>query len=121
MTTTPKTPLQAVVGVICDCLADLSADEQSRALEATRVTLGLRATGQLARDAYQDVATPRLPMVQVEMMNDRPMVVSPPSARPGRGLAVVGRQRPFTQRQLPAPRIPVEQVQAGRGYVRSLR
>ena len=117
-----KTPLQAVVGVICDCLADLSADEQARALEAARVTLGLRPAGQaVSAVAYQDAA--RLPIVQVEMVNDRPLVVSPPPARPGLNIVVVGRQgwqRP-TQRQLPAPRDPVAQIQAVRSYVRSLR
>ena len=128
--TTSKTPLQAVVSVICDCLADLSADEQARALEAASVTLGLLPAKQLARDAaYQDTPATRLPIVQVEMMGDRPMVVSPPPARPGRGMVVVGRQRPFTQlrdaaarapvQQLSAPR--VEQLQAVRGYIRSLR
>ena len=33
-------PLQAVVGVICDMLADLQIDDQVRALEAVRITLG---------------------------------------------------------------------------------
>ena len=34
-------PLQAVVGVICDALADLQLDDQARALEAARITLGV--------------------------------------------------------------------------------
>ena len=35
-------PLQAVVGVICDSLADLQLDDQARAIEAVRITLGVR-------------------------------------------------------------------------------
>jgi hypothetical protein len=38
-----KTPLQAVVRVICDCLHNLSTDDKARALEAARIALGLRA------------------------------------------------------------------------------
>jgi hypothetical protein len=34
-------PLQAVVGVICDALADLEPADQGRALDASRVTLGI--------------------------------------------------------------------------------
>ena len=34
-------PLQAVVGVICDALADLPLDDQARALDAARITLGV--------------------------------------------------------------------------------
>lgn len=44
-----KTPLQAVVGVLCDALCELPLDDQVRALEAVRVTLDLRASIQ-ARD-----------------------------------------------------------------------
>ena len=43
MPTETKVPLQAVVGVICDALSDLSPDDQTRALKAVRVTLDLRA------------------------------------------------------------------------------
>jgi len=39
-----KTPLQALVSVICDCLCELPPEDQTRALEAVRVTLGLRAS-----------------------------------------------------------------------------
>ena len=34
-------PLQAVVGVMCDALADLQPADQARALEAARITLGV--------------------------------------------------------------------------------
>lgn len=116
MATDTKTPLQAVVGVICDVLCELPPDDQARAVEAVCLTLGLRA--------------PRLPPVQVEMMNGRPIVTSPPIERSDRALvAGVGRQRPFTQlrntaarssvQRLPAARDPVEQPQAARGYVRA--
>ncbi len=45
MTAGAKTPLQAVVSVICEALADLPPDDQSRALEAVRITLGLGSPG----------------------------------------------------------------------------
>lgn len=108
MTTETKTPLQAVVGVICDMLCELPPDDQARAVEAVCLTLGLR--------------TPRLPVVQVEMRSDRPVVTSPPIDRPDRALvAGVAQQRyarRFTQQQLPDPD---QAVSAQRGYVRSLR
>lgn len=44
-----KTPLQDVVSTICDALADLPPDDQARALEAVRLTLGLDAASQEAR------------------------------------------------------------------------
>jgi hypothetical protein len=34
-------PLQAVVTVMCDVLAELQMDDQARALEAVRITLGI--------------------------------------------------------------------------------
>lgn len=37
----PKTPLQAVVGVICDALAELGPQDQGRVLLAVAVTLGI--------------------------------------------------------------------------------
>lgn len=37
-------PLQAVVGVICDALADLETEDQARALNAVRTTLGVTGT-----------------------------------------------------------------------------
>lgn len=117
--TTAKTPLQAVVSVICDCLADLSADEQSRALEAVCVTLGLRAP-RSAQDLnpYQEtISRPPLPLVEVQMMNDRPVVVNLAIDRPGQRATII------QPRQLPRPRDPAGplQPQAVRGYVRALR
>ena len=50
---TDKTPLHAVVSVICDCLSDLKADDQVRALEATCVMLGLRSPVAPRDPAYQ--------------------------------------------------------------------
>lgn len=44
-----KTPLQDVVSTICDALADLPPDDQARALEAVRLTLGLDVPSQEAR------------------------------------------------------------------------
>lgn len=35
-----KTPLQAVISVICDALCDLPVDDQKRAIEAVCITLG---------------------------------------------------------------------------------
>jgi hypothetical protein len=129
-----KTPLQAVVCVICDCLADLSADEQLRALEAARLTLGLRATSQ----STMGRTLPRSPLapVRVEMVNDRPVVVDQPTEdqapQRGRSLVVVrpgttvsrqvrevrdaGTSQPL--RQLPSP---ADRTVASRGFVRSLR
>jgi hypothetical protein len=39
--TNEKTPLQAVVSVLCDTLCQLPLDDRSRALEAVHVTLGI--------------------------------------------------------------------------------
>jgi hypothetical protein len=107
MTTEIKTPLQAVVGVICDMLCELPPDDQARAVEAVCLTLGLR--------------TPRLPAVQVEMMSNRPVVTSPPIDRPGRALVAVGSQQQrfprLTQNRPESGRA----VSAQRGYVRSIR
>lgn len=50
MATPDKIPLQAVIGVICDCLSDLSADDQRRALEGVGVALGLGSLGQKPPD-----------------------------------------------------------------------
>ena len=134
MAPSTKTPLQSVVGVICDCLTDLSADDQARALEAVRVTLGLRVL--VAQTPKRLPSERALPLVQVEMVNDRPMVVGQPmddQPQPGRNLVVItpggagiprqpralrdasARQAP---RQLPAP---IERATPARGYVRSLR
>lgn len=101
-----KTPLQAIVSVICDCLHDLPPDDQARALEAAKVTLGLqtpRATQDM--NPYQEVTSrPPLPRIEVEMRGDRPVVTNQAT------------------RQLPAPRDPsTDQPQAARGYVHKIR
>ena len=45
MTPDTKIPLQAVVGVICDALADLQPNDQTRALESVRIALGVEDAG----------------------------------------------------------------------------
>ena len=105
MSTENKTPLQAVVGVICDMLCELPPDDQARAVEAVCLTLGLRA--------------PRLPPVQVEMRSGHAIVTSPPVERPDRALVAGGTpQRRFAPRPDEVTRI---STNAPRGYVRSLR
>jgi len=116
-----KTPLQAIVSVVCDTLHDLSPDDQARTLEAVRVTLGLRAPVTApSRDPY-----PALPMVEVEMMGNGPMVVSPPANRPGqtgRSLVIINPDRRTNLRQLPRPPDPADGEEiVTRGYVRSIR
>jgi len=134
MTAGAKIPLQAVVSTICEALADLPPDDQARALEAVRVTLGLdtpitqsaRASALAQEEAlsqepsapeplwdpalFHEAPAPRaLPTVVVEMMGDRPRVVSRQIGRPGRALVVVGPQR-SQRRQLPAPCAPVDRA-----------
>jgi hypothetical protein len=128
-----KTPLQAAVMVICDCLCQLPDDDRARALEAVRVTLGLSAPSTRSDPAppgYQAPRQPpeeepelrqawerdppargRLPTVVVQMMNGRPVIANQQVGRPGPALVVVGPQRDRRQqlpasrlRQLPAPR-----------------
>ena len=78
MAANTKTPLQAVVGVICDCLCDLSPEDQRRALEVVRVTLGLcAAVPTQDHNPFQKTRVP-LPTVEVQMVSDRPVVVNPP-------------------------------------------
>ena len=100
-----KTALHSVVSIICDCLTDLSAEDQARAIEAVCVSLGL--------------ARPALPTVQVEMMNGNPRVMNPGATRSERVLVVnaAARQRP---RQLSAGG-EITSTSEVRGYVRSLR
>ena len=106
MSTETKTPLQAVVSVICDVLCELAPDDQARAVEAVCLTLGLR--------------TPKLPVVQVEMMSNHPVVTSTPGDRPGRSLVAVGApQRRFAPR--PEHEVSNHSANVHRGYVRSLR
>lgn len=100
--------LQACVRMICGCLAELSPDDQARALEQASVALGLPVfvaqpdpgpglvRALLPEDPdpvppYQElpVARAHLPMVQVEMRGDRPMVVSRSIARRPRPATVV--------------------------------
>ena len=108
MATDTKTPLQAVVGVICDVLCELPPDDQARTVEAVCLTLGLRP--------------PRLPPVQVEMMSGRPIVTSPPIERPDRALVAGGQTLQITRRA-PSARVrsPTPNPVSVRGYVRSLR
>lgn len=105
MATETKTPLQAVVSVICDVLCELPPDDQARAVEAVCLTLGLRP--------------PRLPAVQVEMMSGRPIVTSPSVERPDRALVAVGGggqlSRRFRAREISNP------ANVTHGYVRPLR
>ena len=126
MSTDTRTPLQAVVSVICDCLADLPASDQARALEAARVTLGLRpprASHDL--NPYQEISLrPALPLVEVQMMNNHPVVQNPAADLPGQRLVVAGPQRTavLRQRQLPVPAVQAGTAQAApRGYVRPVR
>lgn len=77
MTANTKTPLQAVVSVICDCLCELPPEDQTRALEAVRVTLGLRALTNTSTS--KETRLQRPPTVEVQMVGDRPVVVNPPT------------------------------------------
>ena len=56
MAANTKTPLHSVVSVICDLVAELTPDDQLRALEGARVSLGLRASR-----ATSDLREPREP------------------------------------------------------------
>lgn len=112
-----ETPLQAVVSVICDVLCELPIDDQARALEAVRVTLGLRpvtaiARGRNALNQVRDVLEPALPIVRVQMMGDRPVVENDQMNRPGGPLVALGRQRQSRPR---------DQSGQARGYIRALR
>jgi hypothetical protein len=102
MTTNTKTPLQAVVSVICDCLCELSPEDQARTLEAVRVTLGLRASTNIStstkdRNPFQELR-PQQPTVEVEMVNGHPVVVNqqtdtPPTETPRLRHVVAGPRR----------------------------
>lgn len=50
-------PLQAVVSVICDALADLQPVDQARALEAVRITLGVSQAAPTAPSVPASVAS----------------------------------------------------------------
>lgn len=109
---TTKTPLQAAVMVICDCICQLPPEDQPRALEAVRVTLGLSPfkepappQGYQAQRAYEPPAEepePRqpwedpparrqgpLPTVVVQMVNGRPVIANQQVGRLGPGPALV--------------------------------
>lgn len=124
-----KTPLQAIVLVICDCLHDLSPEDQARALEAARVTLGLRVSQapQAPQDMnpYQEVTSrPPLPRIEVQMMGDRPVVMNPTTEQPGQRLVVSGPRRitVIEPRQFPAASdLGTDSPQAARGYVNKIR
>jgi hypothetical protein len=130
-----KTPLQAAVMVICDCLCQLPPEDQPRALEAVRVTLGLSPFKDPAPQGYRaslpyeppeaDPATPPtweqdrparrqgpLPTVVVQMVNGRPVIANQQVGRTGPGLGLVrvgldSAQAPRL-RQLAPPRLPTD-------------
>lgn len=115
MATDIKTPLQAVVSVMCDALADLPPADQERALEATAVTLGLVALG-LRKQPPSPRMREALPRVEVRMMGDAPVVMNqaelpPEQARPGRSV-IVDAGQPAIRAALPPGSA------AGGGYVR---
>jgi hypothetical protein len=131
-----KTPLQAAVCVICDCLCQLPPEDQPRALEAVRVTLGLSPfkdpappQGYRAPSPYEPPeADPPLqtwepepparrrqgplPTVVVQMVNGRPVIANQQVGRTGPGLGLVrvgldSAQAPRL-RQLASSRLPAD-------------
>jgi hypothetical protein len=146
--TTTKISLQDVVGTICDALADLSPEDQARALEAVRLTLGIAGSAEPstalawgspvaqetlplapAQEAETDVPlcdptllqgkpVKRLPMVVVQMVGDRPMVMGQQTGQPGRTVVATGPQRQLPRR---VPAVSVEgaaaQAPCRGGYV----
>ena len=67
-------PLQAVVGVICDALADLQLDDQARAIEAVRITLGVRKRAPVEIAAFStpvsmELVTEFCRSIRVEQLN----------------------------------------------------
>ncbi len=133
MAANTKTPLQAVVSVICDCLCELPPEEQARALEAARVTLGLRAPPPTPQDRnpFQETRMSRPPTVEVQMEGNRAVVVNPSTdtepAAPAPSRQVVAGPRRVTLLQ-PRQTLPQQrQLQElsdsapARGYVRSRR
>jgi len=100
MVANTKTPLQAVVSVICDCLCELTPDDQTRTLEAVRVTLGLRVSASTQdRSPFQETRLQRpLPTVEVQMESGHAVVVNPPTGTalaeaPRQGFVVAGPRR----------------------------
>ena len=125
-TSSTKTALQVVVSVICDCLCDLSPEDQARALEAAAVTLGVARSRSSTATTRGRPATdwgspaPRLPTVQVEMLNNSPVVVNRATDAPVQRNSVVMEdpRRRSALRQLPPP---TERSAPSRGYVRGRR
>lgn len=126
MSTEIKTPLQSIVSVICDALSDLTPVDQSRALDAVHVTLGLPDAAATRRgrdpvtytpaiyDLDQDPIPPQPPIVQVQMMGGQPLVMNPALPDRGRrGLVVIGPQQRRFSMQLTAGTV----RETARGYV----
>lgn len=110
-----KTPLQVVVTAICDAVADLPSADQERALEASRVALGLDRVPRRMQLASME-QRPQLPMIQVQMMGGQPRVVSATDPPGSSSLVVVSRAR-RTQPALSG----VAPIAPPRGYVRDVR
>lgn len=87
-----KTPLQAVVSVVCDALCELPFEDQRRALEAVAVTLGIQP-----RPASLPTAFPATPRNVVDAitgtLTQRWNGDSPAAARYRDGLAAGGNFR----------------------------
>jgi hypothetical protein len=122
-----KTPLQAVVSVICDCLCELPPEDQARTLEAVRVTLGLRAsTSTRDRNPFQE-ARRALPTVEVQMESGQPVVINPPTdtaltEAPRQNFVVAGPRRVTVLRSRQHPHGVVQGVEVrNAGYVRARR
>lgn len=137
-----KTPLQAAVAVICDCICQLAPEDQPRVLEAVRVTLGFSAFKDPAppqeyraprpQPPLEEDPEPRqpwddppargpLPTVVVQMVNGRPVIANRQVGRsgPGLGLIRVGPERDqrlqlsaSRLRQLPPPRMSADDAPA---------
>lgn len=134
MSAEPKTPLQAVVCVICDSLCQLPVADQVRALEAVRVTMGFEKKPVVAspqpeqtptweepptrpaRD-WSEAPARALPMVQVQMVNGAPVVQNGPNGQAEGGGGGEQRVRVLTRLALP-PQASTTTVQARGGYVR---
>jgi hypothetical protein len=120
MTANTKTPLQAVVSVICDCLCELPPEDQVRTLEAVRVTLGLRAAAPTQdHNPFQKARAP-LPTVEVQMVSDHPVVVNPPTdpETPRQRFVVAGPLRVTVRPPQQQPHRIVQGAARGPGYVR---
>jgi hypothetical protein len=127
-TSQPKRPDQQTAEVVIyDVICQLPVEDRARALEAVRITLGLdQRLAPTLRPAQPariwEEGAPRLPMVEVQMVNGGPVVVGQPGDQQARGLVVVTPQRDLRRQPL-ALRAPTEPAQTGRsrGYVRPPR